>query len=255
MIMAKRRVSFDITSSLHHIDIILYYIILSVCPAHYSKYDVEIETHDLKGSGDDPSNYYALLQVRLLRIERMKKEEAERIRQEEEERLRQKMREAEARKEAERLHQERLKQIEEEKKREEGRREEERRERAQEVRRMEEEAKQRRDMPVEDSKVVEEMFGFLGDQQHGGDIDPCEPACDYHVIVSYLWSYALFHSSIPVALSPIPVPEAEEDLTEYRFPKFAATYFQGAATHSYIRRALKQPLLALKNEQDRQVWT
>lgn len=161
--------------------------------------------------------------VRLLRIERMKKEEAERIRREEEERLRQKMREAEARREAERLHQERLKQIEEDKKREEERREEERRERAEEVRRMEEEAKQRRDMPVEDSKVVEEMFGFLGDQPN---IDP--------------------------SLSPIPVPEAEEDLTEYRFPKFAATYFQGAATHSYIRRGLKQPLLALKNEQDRQ---
>lgn len=55
------------------------------------------------------------------------------------------------------------------------------------------------------------------------------------------------------ALAPIPVPEAEEDLTEYRFPKFAATYFQGVATHAYLRRALKQPLLALKNEQDKQV--
>ena len=49
------------------------------------------------------------------------------------------------------------------------------------------------------------------------------------------------------------MPETVEDLTEYRFPKFAATYFQGAATHSYLRRLLKQPLLALKNEQDRQV--
>ena len=64
------------------------------------------------------------------------------------------------------------------------------------------------------------------------------------------------HTSIPLfltALSPIPVPEAEEDLTEYRFPKFAATYFQGAATHSYLRRALRQPLLALKNDADTQV--
>lgn len=135
------------------------------------------------GDGDDPTNYvYFLLQVRLLRIEKMKKEEAERIRRKEEEKLREKMREAEARREAERLHQERLKQIEEDKRREEEQREEERRERAEEVRRMEEEAKQRRDMPVEDSKVVEEMFGFLGDQPHGGDIDPCEYAHDYHVI-------------------------------------------------------------------------
>ena len=55
------------------------------------------------------------------------------------------------------------------------------------------------------------------------------------------------------ALLPIPIPEAEEDLAEFRFPKFAATYFQGAATHSYLRRPLKQPLLALKNEQDKLV--
>ena len=103
----------------------------------------------------------------------MKKDEAERFRRQEEERLRQNMREAEAKKEAERLHQERLKQIEQERKREEERIEEEARSKAAETRRNEEQAMRRRDMPVEDSKVVEEMFGFLGDQQHG-DYDPCE---------------------------------------------------------------------------------
>ena len=113
------------------------------------------------------------VQVRLLQIERKKKEEAERLHREEEERLRQKMREVEAKREAERLHQERLKKIEDDKKRDEERREEERRMRVKEVKKMEEEAKQRRDMPVEDSKVVEEMFGFLGDQQ-AGEIDPCK---------------------------------------------------------------------------------
>lgn len=46
--------------------------------------------------------------------------------------------------------------------------------------------------------------------------------------------------------------EDEEDLSDYKFPKFAATYFQGQATHSYIRRPLKQPLLGLKIEQDKQ---
>ena len=114
-----------------------------------------------------------MLQVRLLRIEKRKKEDAERIRREEEERLRQQMREVEAKREAERLHRERLKQIEEEKKRDEEQMEEERRVKAEEVRRREKEAQQRRDMPVEDSQVVEEMFGFLGDQQPG-DFDPCE---------------------------------------------------------------------------------
>ena len=45
----------------------------------------------------------------------------------------------------------------------------------------------------------------------------------------------------------------------YKFSKFAATYFQGAATHSWIHRQLKQPLLPLKLDHDRQaalaIWT
>ena len=52
----------------------------------------------------------------------------------------------------------------------------------------------------------------------------------------------------------VPLPEDDdEDISDYKFAKFATTYFQGAATHSYIRRPLKQSLLALKHEQDRLV--
>ena len=45
----------------------------------------------------------------------------------------------------------------------------------------------------------------------------------------------------------------EEDLSEYKFSKFAATYFQGQATPTYIKRQLKNPLLGLKTQQDRVV--
>lgn len=48
------------------------------------------------------------------------------------------------------------------------------------------------------------------------------------------------------------MPSEDEDLSDYKFSKFAQTYFQGQATHAYIKRALKQSLLGLKNEQDRQ---
>ena len=40
----------------------------------------------------------------------------------------------------------------------------------------------------------------------------------------------------------------DEDISDYKFNKFVATYFQGQATHSYVRRPLKQPLLPLRNE-------
>lgn len=51
-----------------------------------------------------------------------------------------------------------------------------------------------------------------------------------------------------------PLPQDEhEDLSEYKFSKFAATYFQGVSTHTYIRRALKQPLLFHEDEGDQLV--
>ena len=54
------------------------------------------------------------------------------------------------------------------------------------------------------------------------------------------------------AIGKIPLPTEDEDLSDYKFSKFAQTYFQGQATHTYIKRALRQSLLGLKNEQDRQ---
>lgn len=52
----------------------------------------------------------------------------------------------------------------------------------------------------------------------------------------------------------LPLPEDEEDdLSEYKFAKFAATYFQGTTTHTYVRRPLKQPLLFHEDEGDQLV--
>lgn len=57
---------------------------------------------------------------------------------------------------------------------------------------------------------------------------------------------------------PLPEDDDEEDLSEYKFAKFAATYFQGNTTHTYVRRSLKQPLLFHDDEGDQLVshlWT
>ena len=48
----------------------------------------------------------------------------------------------------------------------------------------------------------------------------------------------------------IPLPPDEEDLSEYKFSKFAATFFQGNATHTYIRRPIRTSVLDLKSEGD-----
>lgn len=48
----------------------------------------------------------------------------------------------------------------------------------QEIEKQEEEAEQRRDAPIDDSKIVEQMFGFLpeGEQPHG-EVEPGERVC------------------------------------------------------------------------------
>ncbi len=53
-------------------------------------------------------------------------------------------------------------------------------------------------------------------------------------------------------MGKMPLPDDDENLSDYKFNKFAQTYFQGQATHTYIKRPLRQSLLGLKNGQDRQ---
>lgn len=81
-----------------------------------------------------------------------------------------------------------------------------------------------RNMPVDDSEMIGKLFGFLPDQSPEGE----------------------------TIGGKIPLPREDEDLSDYKFSKFAQTYFQGQATHAYIKRPLRQALLGLKNEQDRQ---
>jgi len=49
------------------------------------------------------------------------------------------------------------------------------------------------------------------------------------------------------------VSDDEEDLSEYKFQKFAATYFQGNVGHQYSRKPLKHPLLPLHTQGDQLV--
>ena len=54
-------------------------------------------------------------------------------------------------------------------------------------------------------------------------------------------------------IMPFNLQMDDEDISDYKFNKFVATYFQGQATHSYVRQPLKQALLPLRNDYDRQV--
>ena len=107
------------------------------------------------------------------------------------------------------------------------------------------EAEMKKDQPIDDSAVVDDMFGFLEEQRDTAS-----------------------ESQAPTAFRDLPAPkngtlsngdiimgvpttqEDYEDLSDFKFPKFATTYFQGNVSHQYSRRPLKYSLLPLQTQGD-----
>ena len=65
--------------------------------------------------------------------------------------------------------------------------------------------------------------------------------------------YIVSMEDLEVVDPDLSAPEEFIDLSEYKFPKFAATYFQGNVTHTYMKKRLKHSLLPMKHEVDQLV--
>uniref|UniRef100_A0A672Z2N9 Myosin VIIAb n=1 Tax=Sphaeramia orbicularis TaxID=375764 RepID=A0A672Z2N9_9TELE len=103
-----------------------------------------------------------------------------------------------------------------------------------------------KEQPVDHSDMVDRMFGFLGNTGPLTNQDGEAPAGFEDLVNTPRGEEA---EDVLNEAPPLP-EEEEEDLSEYKFSKFAATYFQGVSTHTYIRRPLKQPLLFHEDEGD-----
>uniref|UniRef100_A0A3Q4H493 Myosin VIIAb n=1 Tax=Neolamprologus brichardi TaxID=32507 RepID=A0A3Q4H493_NEOBR len=178
-----------------------------------------------------------------LRAELQHRLEAERQRLAEEEQLRHQMTVRRAKAEAERKHQERLIQLAQQQEEREREEKEESRRKKELLQQMEREKEQ----PVDHSDMVDRMFGFLGNSGPLPNQDGQAPAGFEDLENTPRGEEA--EEEVLSEAPPLP-DEEEEDLSEYKFSKFAATYFQGVSTHTYIRRPLKQPLLFHEDEGD-----
>ncbi|XP_008018417.2 unconventional myosin-VIIa isoform X4 [Chlorocebus sabaeus] len=176
-----------------------------------------------------------------LRAEYLWRLEAEKMRLAEEEKLRKEMSAKKAKEEAERKHQERLAQLA----REDAERELKEKEAARRKKELLEQMERARHEPVNHSDMVDKMFGFLGTS---GGLPGQEGQAPSGFEDLERGRREMVEEDLDAAL-PLP-DEDEEDLSEYKFAKFAATYFQGTTTHSYTRRPLKQPLLYHDDEGD-----
>uniref|UniRef100_H2YRW8 Uncharacterized protein n=1 Tax=Ciona savignyi TaxID=51511 RepID=H2YRW8_CIOSA len=77
-------------------------------------------------------------------------------------------------------------------------------------------------------------------------------AIDHTEMVDKIFGYLdLEDGNGEAADTSIPHMEEKEDISEYKFSKFAATYFQANATNAHTKRQLKTPLLHHENEGDK----
>ncbi|XP_059267477.1 unconventional myosin-VIIa [Mustela nigripes] len=178
---------------------------------------------------------------RRLRAEYLRRLEVEKMRLAEEEKLRKEMSAKRAKEEAERKHQARLAQLA----REDAERELKEKEEARRKKELLEQMERARHEPINHSDMVDKMFGFLGTS---GGLPGQEGQAPSGFEDLEHGRREMVEEDLDAAL-PLP-DEDEEDLSEYKFAKFAATYFQGTTTHTYTRRPLKQPLLFHDDEGD-----
>uniref|UniRef100_A0A7N6ATC0 Myosin VIIAb n=1 Tax=Anabas testudineus TaxID=64144 RepID=A0A7N6ATC0_ANATE len=111
-----------------------------------------------------------------------------------------------------------------------------------------EQMEREKEQPVDHSDMVDRMFGFLGNSGPLPNQDGQGPA-GFEDLEKTLRGEEAEEEEVLNEALPLP-DEEEEDLSEYKFSKFAATYFQGVSTYTYIRRPLKQPLLFHEDEGD-----
>ncbi|XP_068601994.1 unconventional myosin-VIIa-like [Brachionichthys hirsutus] len=177
-----------------------------------------------------------------LKAEYRRRLDAEKMRLAEEAKLRNQMSAKRAKAEAERIHRERLAQLAKEDAEQEKKEKEEARRKKELVEQME----KARMEPVNDSDMVDKMFGFLGTTSSFPGQEGQAPAGFEDLERTHR---ELEEEDLDGAL-PLPEDDDEEDLSEYKFTKYAATYFQGTSSHTYVRRPLKQPLLFHDDEGD-----
>uniref|UniRef100_A0A7N9AK24 Myosin VIIAa n=1 Tax=Mastacembelus armatus TaxID=205130 RepID=A0A7N9AK24_9TELE len=101
--------------------------------------------------------------------------------------------------------------------------------------------------PVNDSDMVDKMFGFLGTTNSFPGQEGQAPTFLLEVLTCDILSPP---QDLERTHHELEGEDLDEDLSEYKFAKFAATYFQGTTTHTYVRRPLKQPLLFHDDEGD-----
>ncbi|GAB6021168.1 hypothetical protein CHUAL_003798 [Chamberlinius hualienensis] len=106
-----------------------------------------------------------------------------------------------------------------------------------------EDAERRNDEPKDPSLMIEGVFGFLFNDK---PTDAAAPTA----FMDLEKSREAALKDEKEFISAVTAPNLEDNLSEYKFQKFAAAYFQGNVSHMFMKRPLKQSLLAPQTPAD-----
>ena len=187
----------------------------------------------------------AVLIYSLSQIEYRAKSEALRLREMEQRELERKYGKKKAKEVAEQNFQERIENFE----REEFEEEKKREQKTRLIKERMSEAEMRKNEPIDDSAVVDDMFGFLEEQRDS--VNEHQAPSAFRDLPAPKGGAHLSNGEVIMGVPT--TPEDFEDLSEFKFQKYASTYFQGNVTHQYSRKPLKYSLLPLQTQGDQLV--
>jgi myosin-7 len=201
-----------------------------VCKGHLARANYQRKLHAIRVIQTGVRRYIALKTLRRMRAEAEKRAQLERLRLEEQKRLELQIGAKRAKQEAEKSYNERMQQLDAEKRDAEKRERDEVRKKRELIQHAAKLSNSNQNDMVKEENLVDEMFSTILPHQSstGGSANP---------------QGELIEDSIPH-------PRTDENLDEYLFSKFAATYFQGSASAEFSKRPLKQSLLPLRTEGD-----
>ena len=110
-----------------------------------------------------------------------------------------------------------------------------------------EEAERMKNEPVSDVKLIDHLFGEFVDVN--GTVENGDGPASFKDLDNRRRD--LTNCTDDLDAPPLPLLDDEEDISEYKFSKFAAMYFQASNLPTYIRRTLKESLLPLKSDGDK----
>ena len=188
----------------------------------------------------------AMRQYRKMRIEYRAKAEALKLKEKEQRELERKYGKKKAKEVAEQNFQDRIEDFERQEYEEERRKEQKAKLNQEKLK----EAEMRKDQPIDDSAVVDDMFGFLEEQRDS--VSESQAPSAFRDLPAPKNGYGTL-SNGDIMMGVPTTPEDYEDLSDFKFQKFATTYFQGNVTHQYSRRPLKYSLMPLQTQGDQLV--